>query len=227
MEARDVLDELRAQAKSFRPQGNRLGLPAARIRQVGKELNRSAREREGADVIRLALELVDSGVWEARQIAYELLASHAPAFAALRGPTVTRLGRGIDRWEAVDGFGIYVAGPAWQKGRIRDGDVARWAASDDRWWRRAALVATVPLNQKSRGGKGDAKRTLAVCDLLISDRDDMVVKAMSWALRELAKREPDAVRAYVAKQGDRLAARARREVRNKLETGVKNPRGRS
>jgi 3-methyladenine DNA glycosylase AlkD len=31
--------------------------------------------------------------------------------------------------------------------------------------------------------------------LLVDDRDDMVVKAMSWALRELAKHDPKAVRA--------------------------------
>lgn len=61
----------------------------------------------------------------------------------------------------------------------------------DRWvWRRAVSVSTVPLNMKSRGGIGDPQRTLAVCDLLIADRDDMVVKALSWALRELAEREP-------------------------------------
>jgi 3-methyladenine DNA glycosylase AlkD len=30
--------------------------------------------------------------------------------------------------------------------------------------------------------------TLEVCRALIDDRDDMVVKALSWALRELANR---------------------------------------
>jgi 3-methyladenine DNA glycosylase AlkD len=56
---------------------------------------------------------------------------------------------------------------------------------------------------------------------LLEDRDDMVVKAMSWALRELAKRDPGAVRAFLSKHGARLAARVRREVGNKLTTGLK------
>src|SRR5262245_35020961 len=92
------------------------------------------------------------------------------------------------------------------------------------WWRRAALVATVPLNNKTQGGSGDASRTLAVCRLLLADGDDMVVKALSWALRELAKREPDTVRQFLADEGDSLAPRVRREVGHKLTTGRKNPR---
>ena len=57
----------------------------------------------------------------------------------------------------------------------------------------------------------------------MKDRDDMVVKAVSWALRELAKRDPRAVRDFLARQP--VAARVAREVRNKLTTGLKNPRG--
>jgi 3-methyladenine DNA glycosylase AlkD len=52
----------------------------------------------------------------------------------------------------------------------------------------------------------------------------MVVKAMSWALRELAVLDPEAVRTYLQDHEDELAARVRREVRNKLDTGLKNPR---
>jgi 3-methyladenine DNA glycosylase AlkD len=87
-------------------------------------------------------------------------------------------------------------------------------------------VSTVPLNLKAPGGTGDIARTLRVCDLLKGDRDPMVVKALSWALRVLARPEPGAVRAYVGRNADLLPALALREVRNKLETGLKNPRRR-
>ena len=61
--------------------------------------------------------------------------------------------------------------------------------------------------------------------MLAADGDDMVVKAMSWALRELAKRDPRAVRDFLAAQP--VAARVAREVRNKLTTGLKNPHGKT
>jgi len=63
-----------------------------------------------------------------------------------------------------------------------------------------------------------------VCHMLANDHDDMVVKAMSWALRELVVHDPDAVRAFLSEHENALAARVKREVRNKLTTGLKNPR---
>jgi 3-methyladenine DNA glycosylase AlkD len=85
------------------------------------------------------------------------------------------------------------------------------------------LVSTVALNVRSRGGTGDVPRTLAVCRLLVDDSDDMVAKAMSWVLRELVVHDPEAVRAFLSAHHDALAARVRREVTNKLRTGLKNP----
>ena len=129
----------------------------------------------------------------------------------------------MDSWAAVDCFASYLSGPAWREGRIGNTVVRRWARSPDRWWRRAAIVSTVPLNNKARGGSGDAVRTLLICTLLLDDRDDMVVKGLSWALRELAKRDEISVREFLSKSEGKLAPRVVREVGNKLRTGLKNP----
>jgi 3-methyladenine DNA glycosylase AlkD len=82
----------------------------------------------------------------------------------------------------------------------------------------------VALNVRSHGGVGDVPRTLAVCRLLVDDHDDMVAKAMSWALRQLVVHDPDAVRQFLSEHETALAARVKREVRAKLDTGLKNPR---
>ena len=50
------------------------------------------------------------------------------------------------------------------------------------------------------GDERYAARTLAVCRTLAADRDDMVVKAMSWALRVLSDRDRPAVEAFMAEQ---------------------------
>jgi 3-methyladenine DNA glycosylase AlkD len=89
------------------------------------------------------------------------------------------------------------------------------------------LVSTVPLNLAAAGGTGDAPRTLDICGRLVDDRDDMVVKALSWALRELVPRDPEAVRGFLADHDGRLAARVRREVATKLDTGRKSRPARS
>jgi 3-methyladenine DNA glycosylase AlkD len=198
------------------------GLPdrtVGSIRGVRREYSRRLRSAPAEQVIRLALVLVGRQRW----VAYELLYHHPGALECLDAERVERLGQGMDSWVAVDTFGCDVAGPAWRKRRMPDAVVHRWAASEDRWWRRAALVSTVPLNLRSRGGTGDTLRTLDVCGRLIADRDDMVVKALSWALRALVVRDPEAVRGFLVAHGEALAPRVRREVRNKLETGLKNP----
>jgi 3-methyladenine DNA glycosylase AlkD len=82
----------------------------------------------------------------------------------------------------------------------------------------------VALNLGSRGGTGDSRRTLDICPRLAADGDDMVVKALSWALRELVVWDPGAVRGFLADHDGVLAARVRREVRAELDTGRKRAR---
>ena len=194
------------------------------IRRVRRGFTKRLADSPPHLMIGLAEELIAQPNLVYRIVAYELIHYHRPALRSLKAATLDRLGKGIDHWAAVDTFAVYLAGPSWCNGQIDDAHIHRWARSRDRWWRRAALVSTIPLNLKSRGGCGDCKRTLEVSEMLIGDRDDMVVKAMSWALRELAKRNPKAVEGFLDEHKDALAARVVREVRNKLTTGVKNPR---
>lgn len=176
-------------------------------------------------VMALAHDLVRSGDANGRWVAYELVLHHTGARKGISAREVEKLGKGIESWSAVDCFACYVSGPAWREGRIGDAMIRSWARSKDRWWRRAALVSTVPLNVRSQGGDGDARRTLIVCRLLMDDRDEMVVKALSWALRALSVRDARTVSRFVKENEGRLAALVKREVGNKLATGLKNPRG--
>jgi 3-methyladenine DNA glycosylase AlkD len=197
---------------------------AESIRAVRREFSKRLVMASAKDLCAVAVGLLGNPTARHRLTAYELVSHHRPALASLEIRDLERLGQGLSDWSAVDTFAIYLAGPAWRQGQISDARLRSWARSRDRWWRRAALVATVPLNNKTRGGKGDPTRTLAICQMLVADRDDMVVKGMSWALRELAKREPSAVERFLEEFEETVAPRVLREVRNKLRTGLKNPR---
>jgi len=192
-------------------------------RAIRRKYSRMLKDSNPEFILDVARALIKQHRW----LAYELVAAHKAAFQSLGEAELVGFGQGINSWGSVDSFARTLAGPAWLRGQVSDDLIARWADSEDRWWRRAALVSTVALNVRSRGGKGDTARTLAVCSLLVSDHDDMVVKAMSWALRELVVHDADAVRGFLSEHEDVLAARVKREVRNKLATGLKNPRRRS
>jgi len=201
-----------------------LALPvksAAPMRAARVALSRQLKSAEPTGLIDAAMRLKAKGLdW----FGWELVYAHKPTLKSIDLATVEKLGEGMASWPQTDGFGMILAGPAWLYGRLDDRDIVRWARSDDLWWRRAALVATTGLNNKSRGGRGDAPRTLKIVELLIDDREDMIVKAVSWALRMLAPWQPRAVEAFLEANDDRLAPRVKREVRNKLRTGYKNPK---
>jgi hypothetical protein len=193
------------------------------LRKIRREATRRLKALKPDEVLRLAFSLLAArGI--PKWFSFELVQHHPPAMATLRKTHLRRLGKGLAGWGDVDAFACFLAGPAWREGQISDRVVHRWAVSSDRWWRRVAVVSTVALNTTARGGRGDAARTLAVCEIVKRDPDDMVIKALSWALRALAPKEPEAVRAFLRANADCLAARVVREVQNKLRTGLKNPR---
>lgn len=201
-----------------------IGTATPELRKVVREFAAAVKAGTAEDAFGLALELARRGTLEGRQAGYELLAKHKEAMADLTVADLERLGEGMDNWASVDGFCLEILGPCWLRGVIEDEHVFAWLDSEDVWWRRAAVVATTGLNKKSRGGKGDAPRTLAVCERVVAEKHPMITKALSWALREMGKVEPEPVIRFLEEHEGELAAHVKREVRAKLETGRKNPR---
>jgi 3-methyladenine DNA glycosylase AlkD len=191
------------------------------MRRIRKAHSRALRDESAGTIFEIANAILSTG--EHRWVAYELIANHREAFQSLDRRRVEALGQGINSWSTVDSFARTLSGPAWRDGLIDAALIRDWARSSDLWWRRAALVSTVALNMRSKGGKGDAANTLAICQMLVNDRDDMVVKALSWALRELVVQDAGAVQHFIDQNVEKVAARAKREVVNKLRTGLKNP----
>lgn len=194
------------------------------IRTLRREFSKRLSHEAPAVIVEIALQLVAGDDIEHRLVAYELVASHKAALRSLGERELEQLGSDIDSWEDVDTFACSLSGQVWRAGQVPDTLIECWAHSPDRWWRRAALVSTVPLNNRAQGGKGDTARTLLICRLLPADRDDMVYKALSWALRQLVIHDAQAVRDFLQEQQGILAAQVVREVQNKLTTGLKNPR---
>jgi 3-methyladenine DNA glycosylase AlkD len=205
---------------------NQAGATTADLRALRREFSHRLKDAAPHVVIEIANLLLEIPRIDHRFVAYELVHHHPSALSHLKAWELEQLGRGISSWGAVDCFGIYLSGPVWRMRHVPNSVIHAWARSADRWWRRAALVSTVPLNSKSQGGAGDASRTLQVCRLLERDSDPMVFKALSWALRALAKRDPRAVREFIASREEVLHSQVLREVKNKLQTGLKNPRRR-
>ena len=216
MDAKTVASEIDAEIRVL-PHRNTSG-----VRAVRRKYSRMLKQTSAEFMLELARILFKD--YGCRWVTYELIQNHRAAFQRIGEAELEEFGQGIDSWWTVDAFARTLSGPAWLQRQVSDETIRRWAGSEDRWWRRVALVSTVALNMRSHGGQGDVERTLGICHLLVADHDDMVVKAMSWALRELVVNDAKAVEQFLDEHEGILAARVQREVRNKLTTGLKYPR---
>ena len=192
------------------------------IRENWSEISKLAPE----ELITLTKELVGSDIFECNHLAFELLSKSKPALRLIGLEDLEQLGKNIDNWATTDAFSVMIAGWTWRNNQISDQDVINWLENGNLWWKRTAIVSTVALNLRSRGGKGDVNRTLIICEKALNDRRPLIQKALSWALSELSKSYKPAVVDFMNRHGEMLCGSARREIYTKLETGRKNPRSR-
>jgi 3-methyladenine DNA glycosylase AlkD len=93
--------------------------------------------------------------------------------------------------------------------------VETWTASPHLWTRRAALVVTLPLarlNHRKHHETAARDRVLGWAAGYTDDGDWFIQKAVAWWLRDHARHDPDAVRAFLDGPGQGLKPWARKEA---------------
>ena len=184
----------------------RLGLSMPAIRQIARTLGRNHA---------LALALWDTGIPEARIVAGlvaepdQLSARQMDAWA-----------RDFESWDVCDQVcgSAFLASPrAWRKVQV-------WAGRRDEFVRRAAfaLLATLAVHDK----QADDEVFLACLPLIeaaAGDERNFVKKAVSWALRNIGKRNPVlnaaaiATAQHIRQQGSRPARWIASDVLRELQ----------
>ncbi len=183
---------------------------------VLNDLARDLRGQVSLDTrLDLARGLWDSDVHEARLLAAKLLtqARIRPDDQAVWA-LITSWVPDFDAWAVADH-----AAMAGQKRLIADptrlDDVEGWVHSDHMWTRRAALVFTLGFT-KSRHPKAaevDARaRVLGWAAEIATSREWFLQKAVAWWLRDLSKRDPQAVTDWLSAHEDSLKPFARKEA---------------
>jgi 3-methyladenine DNA glycosylase AlkD len=97
----------------------------------------------------------------------------------------------INNWDLVDLSAEHIVG-AYLDGTDR-APLYRLARSKSLWERRIAILATFHDIKR-----GMPDHTLALADILMADRHDLIHKAVGWMLREVGKRcSPDTLREFL------------------------------
>lgn len=114
-------------------------------------------------------------------------------------------------WDTVDHLASHAVGDLVLAHPALVAEMDRWSVSDDLWLVRAAI-----LHQLRHRDRTDPERLFAYCARQAGHRDFFVRKAIGWALRQYARTDPVAVRAFVESQGDALSPLSRREATRHL-----------
>lgn len=214
IQIRTRLEELAARP-TWGPRKIHLRIATPNLRAIVRERATVLEAASEDDLAELA-DLLWTGVtYDEMSVAVEILRRRP---ALVTRDRIERWRGWLDQWGVTDEFASVVrrwlaADPAERYPYIES-----LAASDDVWTRRLGIASTVLLSREGR----EIDRTLALLDRTLGDRRRMIVNAVSWALREIAKSDPERVQRYVEENHDRLPARVRLEVWNKLRTGRKD-----
>ena len=187
--------------------GVRVPVVDAMVRTWRAEMNMAER-------VALARGLWDSDIHEAMVAASKLLTQarikEDEAVWRLVSSWVPR----FDAWAVADhaagvGSRRLVADPT------RLDEVETWTRHDSFWVRRAALVFTLPWAKQNfpKAHETEAReRILGWAAGYVDDREWFIQKAVAWWLRDLSKRDPDRVAAFLDQHGKAMKAFARKEA---------------
>jgi 3-methyladenine DNA glycosylase AlkD len=122
--------------------------------------------------------------------------------------------RYINNWDLVDASsGEIVGGYLANKSRK---PLDRLAASKSLWERRISIIATHYFIRQD-----DFADTLRIAKRLLTDREDLIHKAVGWMLREVGKRHQPALEAFLRHHGRTMPRMALRYAIERFPTEVR------
>lgn len=107
------------------------------------------------------------------------------------------------RWDTVDGLGSVAISPLTDKFGCKK-LIEQWNKSSNMWLNRAAIQ-----HQRGRKFETDIELVLQYCDDHSASKEFFIVKAIGWALRDISRIDPRAVREFLKEHPDlgRVAVR--------------------
>lgn len=149
------------------------------------ELRRCAREYRGIP-LEDAVELLRSDFHEVRLLALFILVLQYASGSYNDKDNIYHSylleTKHINNWDLVDCSAEHIVGA--HLFNIDKGPIYRLAGSDSLWERRIGIMSTFYFIKRGR-----FPDTLAIAELLLKDREDLIHKATGWMLREIGKRD--------------------------------------
>ncbi|MBZ9642233.1 DNA alkylation repair protein [Streptomyces sp. PSKA30] len=184
-----------------------LGLTTPVRRALSRTVVAGTARPDEADCTAVALRCWQLPEREYHYFAVDYLRRHVGRCSSAFLPVARQLVTTVSWWDTVDLIAAHVVGAlvAADPGLKRDMDA--WIVDDDLWVARTAL-----LHQLRYKDRTDTERLFTYCLRQSGHPDFFVRKAIGWCLREYAKTDPEAVRAFLARERGGFAPLSVREA---------------
>ncbi len=201
--------ERAAGAKAYLKSGLEfLGVDAAGLRATAREIVDRRPELDHDQLTALVRALWEEPVFELRALGVALLERRPGLLGADDLGLIEELLRRSGTWALVDWICTKVASPVVARSPGTWRVLERWSRDGDFWVRRAALLAQLP---ELRGGRGDFTLFARLAERMLDEREFFIRKAIGWVLRDVSKKRPELVFAFLAEHIDRVSGLTLRE----------------
>ncbi|MET7480179.1 DNA alkylation repair protein [Streptomyces sp. NPDC005648] len=184
-----------------------LGLTTPVRRALSRTVVSGLPRPQEADCTAIALRCWALPEREYQYFAVDYLRRHARVCSSAFLPVARHLVATVSWWDTVDLLAAHVVGALVTADPALTADMDAWIVDDDLWIARTAL-----LHQLRHKERTDADRLFTYCLRQSGHPDFFIRKAIGWALREYAKTDPEAVRAFLARERGRFAPLSVREA---------------
>ncbi|MEW2529991.1 DNA alkylation repair protein [Streptomyces sp. NPDC047071] len=196
--------EMRAYMKDVAPF---LGIASTVRRDLARAVLAGTPRPDEADCAALALRCWRLPEREYHYFAVDYLRRHVKRCSSGFLPVARHLVTTVPWWDTVDLLAAHVVGGLVAADPELAADMDAWSEDDDLW-----VVRTALLHQLRYKERTDSDRLFAYCARQAGHPDFFVRKAIGWSLREYAKTDPDAVRAFVERHRAALSPLSVREA---------------
>ena len=190
-----------------------LGVSVPDLRRVVKEAVRGYPGLDRQAAVAWAVALWREPVFERRAAAVEILRIAGKQLRASDLATIETLIRDARTWALVDSLAGDVAGGIALRDPSSWPRIDAWAADEDFWVRRSALLALLP---GVRAGQPDLGRLERYAALMLAEKEFFIRKALGWVLREISKRDPGWVADWTARHATVISGVTFREAIRRL-----------
>ena len=184
-----------ADANEPDPRYKSYGVRADGKKQIIKTHRAAMRALTIDEKLALSHRLIKSRYGEQQSVALYLLESVVAYFTPEKFAELDELIRCLHGWSKIDSYtgsllrDVLLAYPAEMETLVR-----QWNQDGDMWLRRASVVLFT--RKIARSGQFN-DLGLAMCDALVRDSEDLVLKGVGWALKDMMRSEKERVIEYV------------------------------